>query len=412
MNDAEARSDTPDDTADTEPRFTLGAYDPDPRPWLVAGRYQVGRLLGEGSTARVYRAHDRHRDRPVALKLFHQGAAAVEERRQAQEIRILRGIRHPGVVALHDADVDHGHAYLAMDLVDGPNLAERLATGPFTLPEVADLATQLATALAHVHALGVTHRDLKPANILLAGHGPLISDFGVARAFGTTRVTEIGAVIGTAAYMAPEQVLGEDAGRAADIYALGLVLLECLTGTREYLGSPVESAVGRLHRPPRVPGGLPPGWARTLRGMTARRAEDRPAAADVALAFQEGGAPVPAARRRPLRPRTLAATGAPGARLPLVGGVRWGAQDDGATNDRLTPAAPESTTASSPTTTPTTPPPAQVTVTSPATEVVTEQVPVTARVPASDKSAPGKSKGPKKTKGGKQNQGGQGPQDD
>jgi serine/threonine protein kinase len=134
----------------------------------------------------------------------------------------------------------------------------------------------------------VTHRDLKPANVLLGADGALISDFGIAQAFDSTRVTATGTVVGTAAYMAPEQVLGDPVGPPADIYALGLVMLECLTGVREYGGTMVECDVGRLHRPPRIPAGLPSRLEDLLRQTTARHPADRPTAAAVADALRAG----------------------------------------------------------------------------------------------------------------------------
>jgi hypothetical protein len=150
---------------------------------------------------------------------------------------------------------------------------------------VAKLGAQLAEALAHVHAHGVTHRDLKPANILLARDRALIADFGVARLVDATRVTATGATVGTAAYLAPEQVLGERPGPPADVYALGLVLLECLSGVREYQGTPAESAVVPLHRQPDVPADLPNQLSATLRAMTAREPDARPTAATAARAL-------------------------------------------------------------------------------------------------------------------------------
>jgi hypothetical protein len=196
-----------------------------------------------------------------------------------------------------------------MPLVEGESLAERLRQGPLPPEEVLHLATRLAGTLAYVHGEGVNHRDLKPANVLLAADGPMISDFGIARAFGSTRVTRTGEVIGTAAYMAPEQVAGEQVGFPADVYALGLVLLECLTGRCEYPGTALESAVARLHRAPVVPAGLPAGLTAMLTRMTARDPLARPTAGEVVAALEEGAftaEPVP--HRRNLH-RVAAACG-------------------------------------------------------------------------------------------------------
>ncbi len=268
-------------------RFALGEFTVAPRslddcpPGLLAGRYEVGRLVGSGGTARVYRAYDLQLEREVAVKIYDQGAVALDQRRRLREMSIQGSITHPGVVALLDSGTESGRTYLVMQLVEGENLAERLLGGPMPVAEVTALADGLAEALAHVHARRVVHRDLKPANVFLSAEGPLIGDFGIAHALDTTHITGTGVVPGTAAYLAPEQVSGERAGPPADVYALGLILLECVTGRREYSGTMVEAAMARLTRPPRIPEGLPPSLAHTLRRMTRREPADRPTAAEV-----------------------------------------------------------------------------------------------------------------------------------
>jgi tRNA A-37 threonylcarbamoyl transferase component Bud32 len=268
-------------------RFALGEFAVHPRslderpPDLLAGRYEVGRLIGSGGTARVYRAYDLRLTREVAVKIYDRDVVALDQRRRLREMSIQGSITHPGVVALLDSGTDHGRTYLVMQLVEGENLAERLLGGPMPAAEVTALADGLAEALAHVHALRVVHRDLKPANVFLSADGPLIGDFGIAHALDTTHITGTGVVPGTAAYLAPEQVGGEPAGPPADVYALGLILLECATGRREYPGTMIEAAMARLTRPPRVPEDLPPSLAHTLRRMTQREPADRPTAAEV-----------------------------------------------------------------------------------------------------------------------------------
>ncbi|MFI9456841.1 protein kinase [Amycolatopsis sp. NPDC052450] len=333
------------DAATTERRFSLNVHDPDHLPRRLAGRYEVGELLGRGATSRVFRAHDLHEGREVALKLFHADTMLRDERRREQEIETLSAVRHPGLVPLYDAGSDDGYTYLTMRLVDGPNLAQRLRSGPLPQDAVVELAARLADALAHVHAHGITHRDLKPANILIADDGPLIGDFGVAHAFDATRVTETGGVVGTAAYMAPEQVRGENVGPPADIYSLGLVLLECLSGEREYTGTPVEAAVGRLHRPPRIPDGLSVTMTTLLRGMTARKPSQRPTAAAISRILLEDstGTKVvhlaPATRRRAA---VVAAISAPAAAITigvLLAANQTGANPPASPGEILPPAA-------------------------------------------------------------------------
>jgi serine/threonine protein kinase len=312
-------------TATTQARFTLGKHDRERVPKVIGDRYEVGPCVGRGATARVFRAYDRLGDRGVAIKLFHQGAVANEQRRRLKEIQILSALQHPGLVTLYDAGTVEGLAFLVMKLVEGPNLADRIEAGPLGVAELTDLTVRLADALAYVHDCGVTHRDLKPANVLLDSGSPLISDFGIAKAFDATRVTATGSVVGTVAYMAPEQVLGEEVGPPADIYALGLVLLECLTGVREYGGTMVESAICRLHRPPRIPAGLPNRLEDLLQHMTAQGPADRPSAQGILSALRDGKRTVihPATHLRPAsrlkrHGRTLLVAGIPAAAAALI----------------------------------------------------------------------------------------------
>jgi eukaryotic-like serine/threonine-protein kinase len=282
-------------------------------PAVVGGRYELGALLGTGASAVVRRGLDRVSGRTFAVKLFHVGASAHDRRRQQREMRALATLHHPGLVALHDGGVEDGRPFIVTDLVEGPTLAERLDAGPLDPEELLGVGARLADALAHVHHAGIVHRDLKPANVLLGADGPRLADFGIARALDGTAVTGTGYVVGTAAYLAPEQVRGEWVGPEADVYALGLVLLESLTGRREYPGALVESATARLHRPPGIPAGLPFALDTALRAMTALDPADRPTAADVAAMLAAG--PSRRGRRRagahrrarPLSPRIAGA---------------------------------------------------------------------------------------------------------
>jgi eukaryotic-like serine/threonine-protein kinase len=250
---------------------------------VVGGRYELGALLGTGASAQVRRACDRFSGRAFAVKLFHAGASANDRRRQQREMQALAALHHPGLVTLYDGGVEAGRPFIVTELVEGPCLAERIAEGPLPPDEVRRIGARLADALAHVHREGIVHRDLKPANVLIDRNGrPRLADFGIARALDGTAVTLTGYVIGTAAYLAPEQVRGEDVGPAADVYALGLVLLEALTGRREYPGSLVESALARLHRAPDIPDALPRNLRAALHAMTEPEPSARPTAAEVA----------------------------------------------------------------------------------------------------------------------------------
>jgi eukaryotic-like serine/threonine-protein kinase len=259
-------------------------YDPDVSDEeLLSGRYALGPVIGRGSSALVRRGVDRFTGEAVAVKLFSAGASTLDERRRRQELAALGAVDHPGLVRLRAGGTTEDHPYVVMDLVDGPTLAERLLEGPLPADEVRVLGARLADALAHVHALGFVHRDVKPANVLLGdGSCPRLADFGIARALDDTSATATGFVVGTAAFLAPEQVRGEPVGPRADVFALGLVLLEALNGKREYPGSAVESATARLHRSPRVPD-TPLGDV--IAAMTTSEARDRLDAAGAAAAL-------------------------------------------------------------------------------------------------------------------------------
>ncbi|MGP4002311.1 protein kinase domain-containing protein [Streptomyces sp. 8N706] len=269
----------------------------------VAGRYRLDRPVGSGGVADVYRGVDLRLRRSVAVKVFRPGTEVEMEERFTEEAVLLARLQHPGLVTVYDAGRHEGCAYLVMQLIEGPTLQQRIATAAMTLTEVCELGTVLAHALAHVHAAGVVHRDVKPSNILLDAAGsPYLTDFGISRLVDTATRTASGALIGTAAYMAPEQVLGRGAGPASDIYALGLVLLECVKGDLEYGGAPLESAVARLHRSPVVPDSLPEELAGLLHAMitldeNARPDAHRCAEALAALCGSRGLTRVPATAR-------------------------------------------------------------------------------------------------------------------
>ena len=268
---------------------TLPTPAPDAPP-VIAGRYELGPVIGRGGTADVHRARDLRLQRDVAVKLFTRGVTGSDRQRQDTELATLARLRHPGLIELFDAGTDDGRTYLVMQLVTGPPLAERLQAGPLPEEVIVGLGVELADTLAYVHSHGITHRDVKPANVLLGeGDRPMLGDFGIARLVDTTRVTAAGYLVGTAAYMSPEQVRGGPVDPATDVYALGLVLLECLTGRREYPGAVMESLTARLHRPPEVPPGLAGGLTPLLTRMTATDPAERPPAADVAASLRSPG---------------------------------------------------------------------------------------------------------------------------
>jgi serine/threonine protein kinase len=254
---------------------------------VLADRYRLEGPLGQGSMANVYRAVDDRLGRKVAVKLFHSGQDGAGRARFAAEAQALARLSHPGLIGIYDAGVADQRPYLVMQLVDGESLRDRLLDGPLTPEEVVALGTRLSLALAHVHHNGIVHRDIKPSNIVLDAAGsPHLADFGIALLLDAARMTSSNEIMGTAAYLSPEQITGADVTSAADIYSLGLVLLECLSGELEYPGgSKVESALARLHRAPRIPAGIAPVLAKLLSAMTSRDPADRPKAKDCAAWF-------------------------------------------------------------------------------------------------------------------------------
>jgi serine/threonine protein kinase len=269
---------------------------------MLAARYRLHDRIGQGGMADVFAATDEVLERAVAVKVFRfEGDTAADRARMQTEVRLLASLSHPNLVTVFDASTEDsangGRPFIVMELIGGPSLRERLTDGPLTGQHAAMLGSQLAAGLDHVHRRGIVHRDIKPANILLAMPGDgdgndtgafsaKLADFGSARLLDATRVTMVGTTIGTANYLSPEQVAGGDIGPASDIYSLGLVLIESLTGQVAYPGTGVEAALARLHRPPAIPSEHGPGWADLLEAMTTQAPEVRPTAADVRADLQ------------------------------------------------------------------------------------------------------------------------------
>lgn len=279
---------------------------------LIDARYQILECVGQGGMARVYRAKDTLLGRIVAIKLLRaelEGDDASASRARG-EMTALASLNHPALVTLYDAQLVPGRPeYLVMEYVDGPTLADRIGQGALAPADVSALAADLAEALHVVHDAGIVHRDIKPSNVLMSQapfpasrSGAKLADFGISALVDAARLTSPGIVIGTAAYIAPEQLQGAMPAPPADIYSLGLVMLEALTGTRAFPQSEgIGAAMARLTARPEVPTEFGAGWSDLLTAMTSTDPADRPTASDVFAAASD------LAAGRPPRPTVPAA---------------------------------------------------------------------------------------------------------
>src|SRR6516164_3099879 len=235
-------------------------------PGSRLGAYEILSLIGSGGMGEVYRARDSRLNRDVAIKVLPTDVAADHDRlaRFEREAQVLASLNHPNIAQIHGVDDSSGTPALVMELVDGPTLADRIAKGPIPLDEALPIAKQIAEALEAAHELGIIHRDLKPANIKVRPDGTVkVLDFGLAKAFdpaassgaGATisptlslHATQAGIILGTAAYMAPEQARGRPIDKRADIWAFGCVLFEMLTGRRAFEGEDISTTLAAVLR--------------------------------------------------------------------------------------------------------------------------------------------------------------------
>jgi serine/threonine-protein kinase len=259
---------------------------------LLAGRYRVVAPLGEGGMGEVYRADDLALGQPVALKFLPMHLAEDPDRLQRfrKEVALARRVSHPNCCRVYDLAEHEGQPFLTMEFVDGEDVAALLRrVGRLPEEKAVEVARQLCSALAAVHDQGLLHRDLKPANVMLDGRGKVrLADFGLAGAAGESGESRSG----TPAYMAPEQLAGQEASAKSDLYALGLVLYELFTGRKAYAGADRNT-------PPSKPSshvsGLSPAVERAILRCLAADPAHRPASAYEILAGLPGGDPLAAA---------------------------------------------------------------------------------------------------------------------
>jgi eukaryotic-like serine/threonine-protein kinase len=255
---------------------------------LLAGRYRLDSPIASGGVGEVWRAFDLVLDRPVAAKVLRSEYAGQRQAldRFRAEARHAGSVAHPGIAQIYDYGEggDIGAPFLVMELVNGPSLADLLAAGPLDPGSTMDVLAQAAAGLQAAHAAGLVHRDVKPGNLLIAPGGQVkITDFGIAHAAGSLPITRTGMVIGTPSYLAPERAAGGLASPASDLYSLGIVGYECLTGEPPFSGMPYEVAAAHQHRElPPLPASVPAAAARLVAELTARDPANRPASAAVA----------------------------------------------------------------------------------------------------------------------------------
>ncbi len=252
---------------------------------VVDGRYDVVRPLGGGGMGEVYLARDQVLDREVALKVLRRQYAGDSEfaERFKREALNAASLSHPNIVQIYDrGQTEHGSAYIAMEYVPGGTLKEKITReGPLETAVAASIGSQVAEALEAAHAKGVVHRDIKPQNVLLTGKGEAkVADFGIARAASAVTISQTGSVMGTAGYMSPEQALGKPATPKSDLYSLGVVLYEAITGELPYTAdNPIAVSMKHVNEPLRPPKELnpkiPEGMNAVVVKLLAKRPEDR-----------------------------------------------------------------------------------------------------------------------------------------
>jgi serine/threonine-protein kinase len=250
------------------PAFTKTLETPFPqlsKGTTLADRYEIMGELGKGGMGEVYLAEDTNLKRQVAIKVLSQQFALDHERlvRFEREARLLASLNHPNIATIHGLEKSDEQQFLVMELVEGDTLRDRISRGPLPIEEALEICWQIAEGLESAHEKGIIHRDLKPANVIVIPEGKAkILDFGIAKAFQdqsedsdpskppviTDEMTRPGVILGTAAYMSPEQTKGKAVDKRSDIWAFGCILYECFTGKRAFKGDTISEMMARYSR--------------------------------------------------------------------------------------------------------------------------------------------------------------------
>ncbi len=305
--------------------------------------YEITGLLGKGGMGEVYQAVDSRLGRSVAIKLLPEAFTHDVDRaaRFEREARVLASLNHPNIATLYGVEESGGRKFLVMELVSGETLAEKIKRGPIPLKEALAIATQITEALEAAHEKGVVHRDLKPANIKLTADGKVkVLDFGLAKAFAgeTANVTlsdsptismaetQRGIILGTAAYMSPEQAKGREVDRRTDIFAFGAVLYEMLTGHPAFGGEDVSDILGAILKVdpdwPLLPANVPPRIRELLKLCLQKDARKRrQTATDVRIDIEQAAAEP--ATPSPVIPQKRGNTKWMGAAAAVLALSRW-----------------------------------------------------------------------------------------
>lgn len=248
---------------------------------VVAGRYELGRPLGRGGASEVFAAHDRRLDRTVAIKCFDSRAWPTADGRTRfdAEGRLAAAVNHPNVVHVYDIGVDGDRPYIVMECLPGSTLSDALEAGPLPVARACDVIVDVLHGLGAAHAAGVVHRDLKPSNVLFDAEGNAkVGDFGIATSSELSDLTATGIVVGTPAYLAPERVSGERATVRSDLYAVGVMAYEALTGARPFSAeSPIALAYAIHHGAPVTIRDLRPAVPETVAASVMHAMERQPA---------------------------------------------------------------------------------------------------------------------------------------